>query len=344
VTARRLSALLSALLFALPAGGALAEEDEVPPYDAHPEVERFVLELVERHAFDADELRKVFSRTRRDEAVLTAMRAQPRQADSWQAYRAQFVNEQHVRAGLEFWKAHRASLARARSEFGVPEEIILAILGVETFYGRNTGRWRVIDALATLAFDYPPRAPFFRGELENYLVFVRDKELDVFSVKGSYAGAIGIPQFMPGSYLRYAVDFDGDGAIDLRGNAADAIGSVANFLHRHGWQRGTPAQLAVREAGNGHEPFVSSDPKPRHTLEELGQAGVRAARAPLPPDTLAVLLRLQTPERPDEYRLGLQNFYVLTRYNRSLFYAFSVSDLADALRAARRRSRPAPRS
>jgi membrane-bound lytic murein transglycosylase B len=340
VSAWRLLALPLALL----AGVALAEDDEPTAYDARPEVERFVLELAERHAFDADELRKVFSRTRRDEAVLAAMRAQPRQTDSWQAYRAQFVNDQHVRAGLEFWKAHRASLARARTEFGVPEEIIVAILGVETFYGRNTGRWRVIDALATLAFDYPPRAPFFRGELENYLLFVRDRELDVFSVKGSYAGAIGIPQFMPGSYLRYAVDFDGDGAIDLRGNAPDAIGSVANFLQRHGWQRGAPVQLAVRGAGNGHEPFVATDPKPRHTLEELSQAGVRVGPAPVTPDTPVVLLRLETPERPDEYRLGLHNFYVLTRYNRSLFYALSVSDLADALRAGRRKGRAAPRS
>jgi len=332
------------LLLALAAGAVLAEEDEPLPYVERPEVDRFVLELVERHAFDADELRQVFARARREEAVLNAMRAQPRQADSWEAYRALFVNERHVRAGLEFWSAHRASLARARAAYGVPEEIIIAIIGIETFYGRNTGRWRVIDALATLAFDYPPRAPFFRGELENYLLFVRDMQLDVFSVKGSYAGAIGIPQFMPGSYLRYAVDFDGDGATDLRGNAADAIGSVANFLRRHGWQPGAPVQLRVRDPGNGHEPFVSTDPRPRHTLQELVEAGVKLRSPRLPPDTLAVLLRLVTPERPAEYRLGLQNFFVLTRYNRSLFYALSVSDLADALRAARRTARRTPRS
>ena len=332
-----LRAALLALVLA--AGGAIAEEDEPLPYVERPEVDRFVLDLVQRHAFDADELRQVFARARREEAVLAAMSAQPRQADSWEAYRALFVNDRHVRAGLEFWSAHRKSLERARAAYGVPEEIIIAIIGIETFYGRNTGRWRVIDALATLAFDYPPRAPFFRGELENYLLFVRDMQLDVFSVKGSYAGAIGIPQFMPGSYLRYAVDFDGDGATDLRGNAADAIGSVANFLRRHGWQPGAPVQLRVRDPGNGHEPFVSSDPRPRHTLQELVEAGVKLRSPRLPPDTLAVLLRLVTPERPAEYRLGLQNFFVLTRYNRSLFYALSVSDLADALRAARRKAR-----
>jgi membrane-bound lytic murein transglycosylase B len=326
------------LILALLCAGARAEDDEPLPYLQRPEVDRFVDDLVERHAFDANELRQVFAGARREEAVLAAMRAQPRQADSWESYRALFVNERHVRGGLEFWKAHRASLARARATYGVPEEIVIAILGIETFYGRNTGRWRVIDALVTLAFDYPPRAPFFRGELENYLLFVRDMGLDVFSVKGSYAGAIGIPQFMPGSYLRYAVDFDGDGATDLRGNAADAIGSVANFLRRHGWQPGGPVQRRVREPGPSAESLVTSDPAPRYTLEELAQAGVRVRGAPLPRDARAVLLRLDSPERPAEYRLGLQNLYVLTRYNRSLFYALSVSDLAETLRAERRRA------
>ncbi|HEX5093956.1 MAG TPA: lytic murein transglycosylase B [Burkholderiales bacterium] len=326
------------LILALLCAGARAEEDEPRPYLERPEVDRFVNDLVARHAFNAAELRQVFAGARREEAVLAAMRAQPRQADSWETYRALFVNERHVRGGLEFWKAHRASLARARATYGVPEEIVIAIIGIETFYGRNTGRWRVIDALVTLAFDYPPRAPFFRDELENYLLFVRDMDLDVFSVKGSYAGAIGIPQFMPGSYLRYAVDFDGDGATDLRGNATDAIGSVANFLSRHGWQPGGPVQRKVREPGPEAAALVTTDPAPRYTLQELAHAGVRVGGAPLPGDARAVLLRLDSPERPAEYRLGLQNLYVLTRYNRSLFYALSVSDLADTLRAERRRA------
>ncbi|MGH8709191.1 MAG: lytic murein transglycosylase B, partial [Burkholderiales bacterium] len=324
------------------AGPARAEEDAADSYALRADVAGFIHELVERHAFDAGELRFVFSRTRREDAVLAAMRAQPRQADSWEAYRALFVNERHVRAGLEFRRAHRKVLARARGTYGVPEEIIVAIIGIETFYGRNTGRWRVIDALATLAFDYPPRAPFFRGELENYLLFAREQELDVFSVKGSYAGAIGIPQFMPGSYLRYAVDFDGDGAIDLRTNPADAIGSVANFLARHGWERGAPVQRGARVTGEGYAALIGADPLPRHTLEELARAGVQMRGAPLPADTPAVLLRLESPERPADLRIGLQNFYVLTRYNRSIFYALSVAELAEQLRAARRRARSAP--
>jgi len=332
-TARRLLVLLLVLLSA----AARAEDDDSGSYALRADVDGFIRELVERHAFDAEELRFVFSRARREEAVLAAMRAQPQQADSWHAYRALFVNPRHVRAGTEFWQQHRKTLARARRAYGVPEEIVVAIIGIETFYGRNTGRWRVIDALATLAFDYPPRAPFFRGELENYLLFARELELDVFAVKGSYAGAIGIPQFMPGSYRRYAVDFDGDGATDLRGNAADAIGSVANFLKQHGWQRGAPVQRGARVKGEGYEAFITGDPLPRHTLAELGMGGVQVRGAPLPADTLAVLLRLETPERPADFRIGLQNFYVLTRYNRSLFYALSVADLAGELRAARTR-------
>jgi membrane-bound lytic murein transglycosylase B len=334
---------LLVLLLVLLAGLARAEEEAGESYAQRADVAGFIHELVERHAFNAEELRFVFARARREDAVLAAMRAQPRQAESWEAYRALFVNERNLRAGLEFWQAHRQALARARSAYGVPEEIIVAIIGIETFYGRNTGRWRVIDALATLAFDYPPRAPFFRGELENYLLFAREQALDVFSVKGSYAGAIGIPQFMPGSYLRYAVDFDGDGAIDLRGNPVDAIGSVGNFLARHGWEHGAPVQRGARVSGADYEALLDGNPLPQHTLEDLAKAGVELRGAPLPGDTRAVLLRLQTPERPADFRLGLQNFYVLTRYNRSVFYALSVAELAEQLRAARRsKARAAP--
>ena len=328
---RRLALLLIVLL----AAAARAEDAAPAGYALRADVEKFIDDLVSRHAFDAGELREVFSRARREDAVLEAMRAQPKQAESWEAYRRLFVNDRHVRSGLEFWREHRAALARAQREYGVPAEIIVAIIGIETFYGRNTGRWRVIDALATLAFDYPPRAPFFRGELENYLLFARDLQLDVFAVKGSYAGAIGIPQFMPGSYLRYAVDFDGDGRTDLRANAVDAVGSVANFLLRHGWKRGEPVQRAARVSGNGHEALFGGGVLPRHTIEELHASGVEVPGVPLPEGTRAVLLRLETPERPTDFRVGLHNFYVLTRYNRSVFYALSVADLAQQIRAAR---------
>ncbi len=330
-----------ALVLALASGTARADLES---FSARPEVQSFIRELVERHAFSESELHAVFSRARREKAVLTAVQTQPAAlARSWEDYRATFVNQRLVRTGLAFWRDHRSQLQRARRTYGVPEEIIIAILGVETFYGRNTGRWRVIDALATLAFDYPPRAPYFRGELENYLLFAREMELDVFTLKGSYAGAIGIPQFMPTSYLRYAVDFDGDGVSDLSGNLADAIGSVGNFLRHHGWRQGEPVQRGARVNGDGHGVYADGNPLPRHTVEELTQAGIESRGAPLPSGTLAVLLELRSPERPAEYRLGLQNFYVLTRYNRSVFYAMAVSDLAETLRAARARQKSAVR-
>jgi membrane-bound lytic murein transglycosylase B len=328
---RRASMIAAA---ALVAGASLAA-DAAPGFERRPEVREFIRELVERDGFVERELVFLFSRARREPAILKAITPPPaRQARSWSAYRSIFVNERHLQAGLSFWDANRATLERAAAQFGVPEEYIVAIIGVETFYGRNTGRWRVVDALATLAFDYPPRAPFFRSELRNYLLFARDADLDVFSVRGSYAGAIGIPQFMPGSYLRYAVDFDGDGRIDLRRNDADSIGSVANFLKEHGWRPGERVSLPARVAGGAHQPMLEAGIEPKFRLAELRQFGVET-RSDLPVDTPVALIDLGAPDAPTEYRLGLRNFYVLTRYNRSSFYAAAVHDLATALRTAR---------
>jgi membrane-bound lytic murein transglycosylase B len=220
----------------------------------------------------------------------------------------------------------------------VAEEIIVAIIGVETLYGRQMGSWRVIDALSTLAFDYPPRAEFFRGELEQYLLFAREQGIDVFSVKGSYAGAIGIPQFMPGSYRRFAVDFDGDGATDLRASATDAIGSVANFLVKHGWRRGErvqlPARVAGGNAGDAHRPLLEAGIEPSTSLAELKRYGVET-RTDLALETPVALIELESPGAPTEYRLALRNFYVLTRYNRSVLYASAVYDLAQELKGKR---------
>jgi membrane-bound lytic murein transglycosylase B len=306
-------------------------------YAERPEVREFVRQLTERHGFIEPELLQLFSRIKPSEGVLQAIRPQPAGARSWEDYRAIFVNERRTAAGLEFWEAHRETLERAQRTFGVPQEIAVAIIGVETFYGRNTGRWRVVEALATLAFDYGPRAKYFRGELENFLLLARDTELDVFSVRGSFAGAIGIPQFMPGSVRRYAVDFDGDGRVDLRGNAVDAIGSVGNFLKEHGWQTGEPVLFAARVEGEGYRRYADGSVTPRHTLGELIRAGVEpAGDTRALQQARAVLIELSTPQRPSEYRIGLHNFWVITRYNRSAFYATAVVDLAERLRAARR--------
>ena len=305
------------------------------PYGKREDVRSFIRDLVERHGFVERELSFLFSRARREPAILAAIVPPKNPKDrSWQAYRARFVTNVRVAEGAEFWRRHAAALERAASEHGVPEEIIVAIIGVETLYGRQTGNWRVIDALATLAFDFPPRAEFFRGELEQYLLYARETGTDVFSVRGSYAGAIGIPQFMPGSYRKFAVDFDGDGAIDLRASAADAIGSIANFLAKHGWRRGERVQLPARVSGEAHRELIEEGIEPKTGLAELKRFGVEA-RTDLALDTPVALIGLETPGAATEYRLGLRNFYVLTRYNRSTLYAAAVHDLAQEIRNKR---------
>ena len=310
--------LLGLLVAAAPAFGQAN-------YDKRPEVRAFIRELAKRHGFAEKELRAVFARVERMEPILEAIRKPP-DPPVWSAYRALFLTEKRIAGGVEFLRAHQGLLERAEREYGVPVEVIVAIIGVETFYGRNTGRWRVIDALTTLAFDYPPRARFFRRELEHYLVLARENGQDALGVRGSYAGAIGIPQFMPSSTRAYAVDFDGDGVIDLRESTADAIGSVASFLKRHGWQPGDAVQLKPELEGEAWRAYAGVEPK--HSLQELRGAGVRL-ESDLPPDTRAVLIDLGS-----EVRLGLRNFYVITRYNRSVMYAAAVADLAEAVRAA----------
>lgn len=303
-------------------------------YSSRPEVREFIREMVERHGFSEGELHALFALTTRQPEILKAIRppASPR-VRSWRNYRPIFVNERHIADGARFAAQYADALSRAEAEYGVPREIIVAIIGVETYYGRNMGKWRVIDALATLAFDYPPRADYFRSELEAFLLFAREAGMDALEVRGSYAGAIGIPQFMPNSYRRWAVDFDGDGVALLRSSPTDAIGSVGNFLRSHGWVSGEPVVYAADVGAVDPAPLIAEGLKPTRTLEELAAAGIAVRASPAPkPGTLGALVDLVTPDRPTEYRVGLQNFYVITRYNRSSFYASAVYDLAQALR------------
>lgn len=304
-------------------------------YATRPEVRAFITEMVERHGFVEAELNAVFARAERKDAVLKAIARPPEKTKPWKDYRAGFLTERRVQAGIEFWDTHRATLARATREYGVPAEVIVAILGVETYYGSRKGRWRVVDSLVTLAFDYPPRSAYFRSELEHYLLLVREVGLDVFEVHGSYAGAIGMPQFMPRSYIAYAVDFDGNGTVNLSASAADAIGSIGNFLKKHGWREGEPVQARATARGNASPRTLESSVQPRYTLAELGTAGIEPeGTSGLPPsDTLAALVELPNGPEPSDYRLGFHNFYVLTRYNRSALYSSVVVDLAAVLRA-----------
>ncbi|HEX6690647.1 MAG TPA: lytic murein transglycosylase B [Burkholderiales bacterium] len=322
-----LLALAPALAWAAPPGKPPAQ----PAYQKRAEVKAFIKDMAARHGFVEKELTYMFSRVKREESILNSIRP-PDKPRSWQEYRDLFLTEKRVALGAEYWAANRERLERAQREFGVPAEYVLAIIGIETFYGRNMGRWRVVDALTTLAFDYPPRSAYFLSELEQYLLLSRDLGFDVFSVRGSYAGAIGIPQFMPGSQRRFAVDFDGDGVIDLRRNAADAVGSVANFLKQHGWQAGGAVMFEAQVDGEVARALADGGIEPKHRLGELRSAGARFTAPAELDGALGALIELPTPERASEYRVALQNFYVLTRYNRSAFYATAVAELAAVLR------------
>ena len=323
------SATFIVAAFAIPAHGGTKEKS----FAHDPEVAAFILEMQERHGFESEFLQYRFSRLQPNETVLKAIRppAVPELQRSWERYRARFLNERRVAAGIRFWNENATTLKRASAIYGVPEEVIVAIIGVETEYGRNTGKFGVMQALATLAFRYPPRAPFFRSELENYLLLARENGFDPLVLKGSYAGAMGIPQFMQSSQRRYAVDFDGDGKVDLTRSVEDAIGSVASFLAQHGWEAGSPVAVPATVEGDA-APLVALGIRPEKPLGELAAAGLRAEGDATRP---AAVIDLVSPGQTTEYWAGFQNFYVITRYNRSSFYAMSVFQLAEEIRRQR---------
>ena len=303
-------------------------------YAVNPAAGVVVDELVQEEGFDREELMQVFAEARRQDSILKAIARPAEKTKPWYEYREIFLNEKRERQGLEFFAEHRETLARAERETGVPAQVIVAIIGVETYYGRITGSYRVIDALSTLAFDYPKRSPFFTSELKNYLILARDQGFDPLELKGSYAGAMGYGQFMPSSYRSYAVDFDGDGVIDIWNNPVDAIGSVANYFKRHGWRQGEPVVFAADAAADvPDEIFVRGrdDLEPAWTVAEFAAAGV-VPRQTLDPDALATAMKFEL-EDGYEYWLGLHNFYVITRYNHSAMYAMSVYQLSQRLGA-----------
>jgi membrane-bound lytic murein transglycosylase B len=322
-----------ALLLAATVASAGAAER----YHERADVRAFVTDMAERNGLDADVLLAHFRKVKHSAPVIKAIKPPTEPgARSWQAYRERFVDGRRVTHGAEFWRRHEAALAKAEALYGVPPEIIVAIIGVETIYGRHTGDFNVFNALTNLAFDYPPRAELFRGELEALLLLARDEQRNPWRYRGSYAGALGLPQFLPSSIRNYAVDFDRDGHIDLARSADDAIGSVANFLYQHGWENGEKIALPAKVSAGGTAPLVAEGLLPKRLPAELTEFGIETDGAPQKP---AALVDLPTPNMPTEYRLGYNNFYVLTRYNRSAFYAAAVMDLAETLRAARS---PAP--
>lgn len=300
-------------------------------YAQRDDVQAFVQGMRDRHGFDAEILTALFSQTRPIAAVIRAiMPPKDPGVRSWNAYRARFVEPKRIAAGRRFMHTYSTELAAAEARFGVPTDIIAAIIGVETFYGKQMGRFGSFAALTTLAFDYPPRAELFRGELEELLLLAREENRDPLAYTGSYAGALGFPQFLPSSRRRFAIDFDHDGRIDLAASPADAIGSVANFLAAHGWEKDAPIAITVTVAGDGVQALIDEGILPARTPRQM-EAIIGDADLP---DRPAALIDLITPRAATEYRLGYRNFYVITRYNRSSFYAAAVMDLAAALRSS----------
>lgn len=313
-----------------------------------PGIPQFIDDMVAKHKFDRAELENVFDRAQHLPNVIETI-SRPATLKPWPEYRAAFVNPQRIRRGMEFWHRYRKTLQRAERRYGVPQEIIIAVIGVETVYGQDAGTFRTIDALTTLAFDYPRRADFFRSELENFLLLAREQQFNLLSIRGSYAGALGIPQFMPSSYRNYAVDFNGNRRIDLLHEAGDAIGSVANYLKGYGWVGGahskpvrakgaeTTPPIAVRVQVS--EEICAGDiitPRAVSAWSAVGiTPGVNLAHAQ---DESARLIDFTVGEGK-EFWLVFNNFDVITRYNNSDFYAMSVFQLAEALKEARKTSR-----
>jgi membrane-bound lytic murein transglycosylase B len=287
----------------------------------------FVADMARSHGFDREGLSRLLAQASYSREVIEAMR-RPWEAKPWHAYRAIFLTDARIAGGVRFWRDNARILERAQSSYGVPPEIITAIIGVETNYGGNLGKHRVIDALTTLGFSYPERADFFRKELEQFFLLTREETIDALEVTGSYAGAVGMPQFIPSSYRAYAVDFDGDGRRDLWESRADAIGSVASYFKRHGWRAGEAVAVPARvsSALPGTVPVGEKKPlKPQSRFGDLAAHGVEI-NDDLEPSTRVSLIRLDAPG--DEYWLGLENFYVITRYNHSNLYAMAVYQLS----------------
>jgi len=300
----------------------------------HPGAEEFAAKAALELQLDQEEVVLLLQDARFKQSIVDAM-SRPAEGKPWHEYRPIFITDKRIRKGVKFWRENEALINQAAEKYGVDQQIIVAIIGVETFYGGNTGSYRVLDALATLSFYYPDtgndRSDFFSRELMQFIMLGAEEGLPLRDVTGSYAGAMGLGQFMPSSYREYAVDLDGDGRRDLWSSMDDVIGSVANYLHRHGWAYGEPVTYRATVAAGADMDLVSRrDFKVKKTVDELAAGGFESTQ-PVNGDTLAAVARLEE-EEGDSYWLAFRNFYVITRYNRSPLYAMAVFDLSEAIR------------
>ena len=294
-----------------------------------PAFHNFVDKMVAKHGFNSIELINILSQAKVQPEIITAMN-RPAESKPWYQYRKIFITESRIQDGVAFWEANKELLKRAEQTYGIPPEIILGILGVETRFGQRTGNYKILDSLVTLAFEYPKRAGFFRRELEQYLLLTREEKIDPWSLTGSYAGAIGKPQFISSSYRHYAVDFDGDGKRDLLHNTADAIGSIANYFNAHQWRTGKPIATPALVKGDKYKNILKRGLKPQTSLRRLSQYGI-TPKDKVSDAQLGALIEFDTESGP-EYWIGLPNFYVITRYNQSPLYAMAVYQLGQEIR------------
>jgi membrane-bound lytic murein transglycosylase B len=300
---------------------------------ANPEYQEFAEMMEKKHGFDQTFVLDTLAKASKDEEILKKI-ATPWEAKPWHQYYPIFLTDKRLASGLKFWKEHAETLKRAEQETGVPAQIIVAIIGVETFYGTYLGKYLVLDALYTLGFYYPPRSKFFRSELEQYFLLTREENFDMSQLKGSYAGAMGWGQFISSSYRHYAVDFDQDGIRDLLTNPVDAIGSVANYFKKHGWKKQQDVAYPATINGNRYNAVLSKSLKYSTTWEELQEKGVELQqKSAIAPQTSAKLFEFEQADGK-EYWVGLKNFYVITRYNHSPLYAMAVFQFSQQLAAA----------
>ncbi|WP_236631472.1 lytic murein transglycosylase B [Endozoicomonas numazuensis] len=338
--AKLLSALFSSCLLAGPVMAADIENtvSKKPDYALQPEVKAFIDDLVKNEKFTRKELQSVLEKANKSDRVLELISRPAEKRLEWKDYRKIFMTQERVDRGVTFWDAHKKTLTSVEKDYGVPAHVIVAIIGVETYYGRQTGGFKVLDALSTLSFDYPPRSKFFTKQLKEFLILAREQKLDVSELTGSYAGAMGIPQFMPSSYRAYAVDYTGDGQSNIWKQEEDAIASVANYLRENGWKAGKPIVSKAKVTGTKYEKAVSDSVRPKKTLKQLEGSGWRPV-AVLPEASKAAAIKLEGDKGP-EYWLGMHNFYVITTYNRSKLYAMAVYQLARDVKSSYKTSVP----
>lgn len=317
--------LIASLIFLSTVISPLAQAE----IDDQVAVQKFTGKMVDQHQFAADALAKLFKSVEIKPNIIAAM-TRPAEGMPWYKYRKIFMRDSRIQGGVKFWQANQASLKLTAQRYGVPEEIIVAIIGVETLYGERTGGHRVIDALATLAFDYPKRSKFFLSELEQFLLLCREEKINPLEPIGSYAGAMGMPQFMPSSYRHYAVDFEGDMKRDIWHNPADTVASVANYFAKHHWQTGQDIAFVVQANGDKYKQALTKGLSPNMTVKQLQNLGVQVPKQVAAQERVRLLSFEQ--EYGDDLWIGLNNFYVITRYNHSPLYAMAVFQLSAAIK------------